>query len=322
MDCQDSITEPAERKKGQHLQREERGAIRHLKRQGYSNRAIARGTGCSPSTAANKLRRGTPPRKSGRGRKPGYSARRGEAVCQANRKRSRRQHRIRHCARFLRWVLKQFRAHKRSLDACVGYARLHGPFPADKMVCACTLCNEGWAGNPDGSVPELPEALKRKQHKASRHRAHRKDYGRSITRRPEIAALRMEEGHWEGDTVVGKKAGKDAVVLSLLEKKTETCIPLQIPGRDTGWERPQNERHNGLFRAFVPKGVPIASFSPEYILPAADELNGMPRKKPGCRTPGGPFDKFPRLCLCSLWLQLHRPGCKPTLPSLTGALCD
>lgn len=90
----------------------------------------------------------------------------------------------------------------------------------------------------------------------------------------------------------------------------------------TAWERPQNERHNGLFRAFVPKGVPIASFSPEYILPAADELNGMPRKKPGCRTPGGPFDKFPRLCLCSLWLQLHRPGCKPTLPSLTGALCD
>ena len=36
MDCQDYITEPTERKKGQHLQREERGAIQHLKRQGYS----------------------------------------------------------------------------------------------------------------------------------------------------------------------------------------------------------------------------------------------------------------------------------------------
>ena len=40
MGCQDYITEPAERKKGQHLQREERGAIQHLKRQGYSNRAM------------------------------------------------------------------------------------------------------------------------------------------------------------------------------------------------------------------------------------------------------------------------------------------
>ena len=36
MDCQDYITESAERKKGQHLQREKRGAVRHLKRQGYA----------------------------------------------------------------------------------------------------------------------------------------------------------------------------------------------------------------------------------------------------------------------------------------------
>jgi len=83
MDCQDYITESVERKKGQHLQREERGAIQHLKRQGYSNRAIAREIGCSPSTVANELRRGTPPRKSSKGRKPGYSARRGEAVYKA-----------------------------------------------------------------------------------------------------------------------------------------------------------------------------------------------------------------------------------------------
>ena len=67
MDCQDYITGPAERKKGQHLQREERGAIQHLKCQGYTNRAIAREIGCSPSTVANELRRGTPPRKSNKG---------------------------------------------------------------------------------------------------------------------------------------------------------------------------------------------------------------------------------------------------------------
>lgn len=42
MDYPDYITESAERKKGQHLPREERGAFRYLKRQGYSNRAITR----------------------------------------------------------------------------------------------------------------------------------------------------------------------------------------------------------------------------------------------------------------------------------------
>ena len=49
MDCQDYIAESVDRKKGQHLQREERGAIQHLKNAGYTNSAIARAIGCSPT---------------------------------------------------------------------------------------------------------------------------------------------------------------------------------------------------------------------------------------------------------------------------------
>ena len=210
------------------------------------------------------------------------------------------------------------------------------------MVCTHTLYNEVWAGSLDLSVTELPEAMKRKQHKDSKPREHKKNFGTDISQRPEIAALRIEEGHWEGDTVVGKRAGKDAVVLSLLEKKTENYIAIRIPGKDadsvlnamqslreefgdkfsqvfktitvdngsefsafslvenwgsavyfahpyTSWERPQNERHNGLFRTFVPKGVSIEAFSAEYILAAAD---GRPRKKLGYRTPEELFDEF------------------------------
>ena len=242
-------------------------------------------------------------------------------------------------------MARQFKEHKWSLDACVGYARLHELFPADEMVCTHTLYHEVWAGNLDFSVTELPEAMKRKRHKDSKPRERKKNYGKDISQRPEIAALRIEEGHWEGDTVMGKKAGKQAVVLSLLEKKTEHYIALQIPGKDadsvlsamqllkeafgnkfsqvfqtitvdngpefsgfaqvenwgsqvyfahpyTSWERPQNERHNGLFRAFVPKGVSMESFSPEYILSAADELNGRPRKKLGYHTPEELFERF------------------------------
>ena len=40
MDCPDYITVEPERKPGQHLQREDRGAIQRLRRLGYSNRAI------------------------------------------------------------------------------------------------------------------------------------------------------------------------------------------------------------------------------------------------------------------------------------------
>ena len=149
----------------------------------------------------------------------------------------------------------------------------------------------------------------------------------------------------DSDTVVGKRAGKEAVVLSLLEKKTENYIAIRIPGKDadsvlnamqslregfgekfsqvfktitvdngsefadfaqvenwgskvffahpyTSWERPQNERHNGLFRAFVPKGASIEGFTDEDILTAADELNGRPRKKLGYCTPEELFEAF------------------------------
>ena len=202
MDCQDYITESVERKKGQHLQREERGAIQHLKNAGYTNRAIARAIGCSPTTVGNELKRGTPPRKSSKGRKPGYSARRGEAVYKANRKRSRKPHRICHCTRFIRWIIEQVKEHKWSLDACVGYARLHRLFSAEEMVCTHTLYNEVWAGSLDLSVTELPETMKRKQHKDSKPREHKKSFGTDISQRPEIAALRIEEGYWEGDTKI------------------------------------------------------------------------------------------------------------------------
>lgn len=345
MDYQDYITVPAERKKGQHLQREDRGAIQHLKRQGLSNRAIAKEIGCSPSTVGYELARGTPPRKSNKGRKPGYSAKRGEAVYKANRERSRKPHKIESCLRFVNWVLQQFKDHRWSFDDCVGRAKLQGLFTKDEMVCTHTLYNEVWAGNLSLSVTELPEAMKRKQHKGSKPRENKKVYGKSISERPEIAALRIEEGHWEGDTVVGKRAGKEAVVLSLLEKKTENYLAIRIPGKNaaavmgameqlkaeygdkfsqvfktitvdngsefadfskvekwgtkvyfahpySSWERPQNERHNGLFRAFVPKGVSIEPLRPEYILSAADELNGRPRRKLGYHTPEELFDAF------------------------------
>ena len=98
------------------------------------------------------------------------------------------------------------------------------------MVCTRTLYNMVWRGDVSIKPTELPEALKRK---ATKHRemANKRHYGASISTRPEIACLRLEEGHWEGDTVVGKRAGQESVVFSLLEKKTETYLAFRIPGK-------------------------------------------------------------------------------------------
>lgn len=53
-----------------------------------------------------------------------------------------------------------------------------------------------------------------------------------------------------------------------------------------------NERHNGLLRRYIPKGVSIKQYDPEDVLAFVDELNGRPRRRLGYRTPEELFDAF------------------------------
>ena len=344
MDCHNYITVAPERKRGQHLGQEERGAIQQLKKQGCSLRAIAREINCSPSTVMYELRRGTPLRKSHRGRSPEYSAKRGLAVYKNNRLRCRRPHHIGRCTAFVKWVVDQVRTRNWSLDACVGYARLHRSFAVSDMVCTKTLYNEIASGKLPLSRFELPGILKRKQSRKST-RKHKRLKGRSIDERPDIVDLRTEFGHWEADTVIGRKRGREAVILTLVERVTNQYLAIRIPGKtseavihameglrveygdhfravfksitsDNGsefedfakieawgssvyfahpyssWERPVNERHNGLLRQYIPKGASIEKYSAEDVLWFADELNSRPRKRLGYRTPEELFEAF------------------------------
>mgnify|MGYP000982180422 FL=1 len=157
MACPKYSTEMAERKKGQHLRMEERGAIKALEKQGLGVRAIARAIGCAPTTVTNELRRGTPARKSTRGRTPSYSPRQGEAVYAANRANCHRPTQTEKCSNFIEWVGTQIREHKWSLDACCGDAKLHDLFEATEMVCTRTLYNMVWRGDVSIKPTELPE---------------------------------------------------------------------------------------------------------------------------------------------------------------------
>lgn len=344
MDYLDYNTEEPERKRGQHLQREERGAIQRLHRLGCSLRQIAREVNCSASTVLNELRRGTPPRAGSRGRAPGYSAKRGYAVYKANRDRCHKPHKVENCTAFIAWVVQQVREHHWSLDACVGYAKLHRLFNENEMVSTKTLYNELWAGRLPLSLFDVPDVLKRR-HTKGKSRIHKRPKGRSIDERPAVVDARTELGHWEADTVVGQRNGKEAVVFTLVERVTNNYIAMRIPGKtneavqaamrtlhaeygdffsnvfksittDNGsefedfaqieqwgtdiyfahpyssWERPVNERHNGLLRGFIPKGVSVEHFSPEQVLGFADELNGRPRRRLRYRTPEELFDAF------------------------------
>ena len=66
--------------------------------------------------------------------------------------------------------------------------------------------------------------------------------GREIVVIPET-----EEAHWEGDTVVGKRNGKESVTLTLLEKKTQNTLRFVFPERPRRAVNTAMERlHRGI----------------------------------------------------------------------------
>ena len=60
----------------------------------------------------------------------------------------------------------------------------------------------------------------------------------------------------------------------------------------SSWERPQNERHNRIFRHFVPKRISIDRYSAKQILEYADSMNSLPRKILGYMSPEELFEAF------------------------------
>lgn len=89
-------------------------------------------------------------------------------------------------------------------------------------------------------------------------------------------------------TITGDN-GLEFAELSTLEKDTETKVYFAHPY--SSHERGTNERHNGLIRRFIPKGVQISKFDIEYIAFIEDWCNQLPRKILGYQSPEELFDE-------------------------------
>lgn len=87
-----------------------------------------------------------------------------------------------------------------------------------------------WASKLPLSLFDVPQVLKRKHHRKW-VRKNKRMKGRSIYERPAIVNAGTEVGHWEADTVVGKRGGREAVIFTAVEKITRNYVAILISGR-------------------------------------------------------------------------------------------
>lgn len=218
----DNTNYTTEHRKGQHLLSEERHEIEVRLKDGWSIYRIAKHLGRPYNTIKNEIKRGMVSLY--HGRKQRYKADEGKKVYLEHRQSCRKQYHCLASIRFLQYVVVHFKGDEQwSLDACYGAALKSGKFCREEMVCTKTLYNYVDLGLLPIKNIDLPEKLRRNT-KAPKVRENKKNLGRSIEERPEIAQFRIEFGHWEIDTVIGKQGDGEPCVLTLVERMTRMCI--------------------------------------------------------------------------------------------------
>ena len=221
----DNTNYTTKHRKGQHLLREERYEIQIRLKDGWTPYRIAKHLGRPYNTIKNEIKRGSVSLYNGKQRR--YKAEQGEKVYLEHRRNCRKAYKCLSVARFLKFVVNQFQGDEHwSLDASFGNAIKTEKFARNEMVCTKTLYNYVDLGLLPIKNIDLPEKLKRNT-KIAKARENKKNLGKSIEERPEIVEFRTEFGHWEIDTVIGKKDENEPCVLTLTERMTRMSFWLK-----------------------------------------------------------------------------------------------
>lgn len=210
--------------KGQHLTNEERHFIEVQLKMGWNKNRIAKALNRPYNTIKNEIKRGTVLLYNGKVKR--YKADVGKEKYKENRKNSAPTYKCLEKTPFLKFVVSKFKEGW-SLDACVGYALESGLFKRNEIVCTKTLYNYVDRGLLPIKNIDLPEKLRRNT-KSRQTRKNKRNLGKSIDERPESVELRKEFGHWEIDSVIGKKDDSEPVVLTLVERMTRMSLWIKI----------------------------------------------------------------------------------------------
>lgn len=230
-------------RKHKHLTLEERAQIEILKRVGHSNREIARTLGRAPQTVNNEVKRGTvlQKRKQVQNKKtyqytyPVYFSDVGQRQYEANRIHSKRQPKWVHIPALMDYADEKMLDDGWSPDAVIGALKKEFPLFKSQLPCTTTLYDWIDTGIMRTKNIDLFEKVSRAPRKRSRHgRENVRKLGTSIEARPKHIENRSAFGHWEIDTVQGIQGADDAVLLTLVERKTRLEVLMKIDRKDAG----------------------------------------------------------------------------------------
>ena len=215
-----------------HLNSYERGEIYALLNEGKSIRYIAKKLGRSPSTISREIKRGSVNQlKSDLSTFTKYFPETGQAVYEKNRSKCGAKLKLAHVEDFIKFAETKILNDKWSPDAVVGYCKKNPEWKDKSVVSTKTLYNHIDKGLL--SIRNIDLILKlRLKPKKKRIRKNKRIIGKSIDVRPKEANSRETFGHWEIDTIIGKKSG-DNVILTLTERKTRYEIMFLLDAKDS-----------------------------------------------------------------------------------------
>lgn len=215
-----------------HLKLYERGEIYALLKEGKSIRYIAKKLGRSPSTISREIKRGTTLQlKSDLSTFTSYFPETGQAVYENHRSNCGAKIKIATAEAFIKYAETKILKDKWSVDAVVGYCKNDPAWKDEYIVSTKTLYNYIDKGFLSVRNIDLPLKLRLKP-KNKRIKQNKRILGKSIDLRPEEVNTREEFGHWEIDTVIGKKSGDNAL-LTLTERKSRYEIMITLNAKDS-----------------------------------------------------------------------------------------
>ena len=228
MSQQEYSTKSGEKK---HLKEKERYQIEALVKAKKAVKEIAEIIGCSRRTIEREMKRGKVVQLTSEYEYVEvYKADVGQRVHEERAKNKGRSLKIGHAHEYARRITELIVLEKYSPDAAnVQYAREN---EGKRVVCTKTLYNYIRDGLFYGLGEEaLPRGKRRKGHAISHRRvALNNPTGTSIEERTAVINERLEEGHWEMDTVVGKP-GTKACLMVMTERKNNLELVFRLSGK-------------------------------------------------------------------------------------------